>query len=99
MKLIEGKHLKAQVVNLKTGKSKPSNGKAMLLPAKEGTCEECATTHDASYPHNAQSLFYQFKFYNDHGRNPTWLDAMAHCDENMQKHWKEELTKRGVKLD
>jgi len=70
-----------------------------LMPAKPGTCPECAVAHDPTAPHNQQSLYYQYHFYADHNRWPTWDDAMAHCDEQMKVFWKEELRKAGAKLD
>jgi len=79
-KMIEGKHLKP----------------FSLFPAKPGTCPECAVEHDEKQPHNKQSLFYQFNFYNTHGVWPTWGDAMAHCDDAIKQYWKSELSKRGV---
>lgn len=99
-KPIKGKYLNNTFsVNLETGEQIPLKSKMQLLPAKEGTCEECAVDHEKIHPHNAQSLFYKYKFYNEHGKWPTWLDAMAHCDENIQNYWKAALNKRGVKLD
>lgn len=64
----------------------------------EGTCSECATKHEPNQPHNQQSLFYQYKFYNEHGRWPTWEDAMAHCDEQMKEFWCDQLQKLGVNV-
>lgn len=83
-KMINGKHLAG------------SAGSVMLLPAKPGTCSECAIAHDPAQPHNATSLFYQYFFYNWHGRFPDWRDAMAHCEEHVKKHWIIELSKLGV---
>ncbi|MBS3885585.1 MAG: hypothetical protein KGZ56_00850 [Dethiobacter sp.] len=80
--LIKGKHL----------------GPFQLFSAKPGTCQECAVDHNPELPHNRQSLFYQYKFYNEHGRWPTWEDAMAHCSEEMKEFWRSELTKKGVNL-
>lgn len=80
MSIIEGNHLKGW----------------QMLPAKKGTCEECATAHQPELPHNASSMFYQYKFYNEHGRWPNWEDAMAHCDEDMQKYWRKSLLTQGV---
>ncbi|HRR29660.1 MAG TPA: hypothetical protein P5270_09915 [Victivallales bacterium] len=77
-KVIQGKYLnKAVTVDIKTGKETPSKGSIMMLPAKEGTCEWCATAHDPDQPHNAQSLFFQYRFYNEYGKWPTWTDAMS----------------------
>ena len=80
MKPILGKHL----------------GAFSLLPAAPGTCPECAVVHPPEEPHDQQSLFYQYKFYNDHGRWPTWEDAMRHCSEEAKTLWREELRKLGV---
>lgn len=82
IKIIPGKHL----------------GAFGLMPAAPGTCPECAVDHPPELPHNQQSLFYQYKFYNDHGRWPTWEDAMSHCSEDMKTIWREELRKRGVEI-
>ena len=68
----------------------------ILLPAKPGTCAECAVNHSANFPHNRDSLYYQYRFYDQHGRWPTWADAMTHCDETMKAFWHSELAKRGV---
>ena len=69
----------------------------VLLPPKPGTCPVCAADHTPDLPHNRDSLFYQMRFYQRHGRFPTWADAMAHCSETMKAFWKAELIKRGVK--
>lgn len=61
-----------------------------------GTCPECAVTHDPDQPHNQQSLAYQYKFYDEHGRWPTWADAMVHCPDHIKQFWIEELAKCGV---
>ena len=82
MGVIKGKHL----------------GPMDLMPPHEGTCSECATDHDPKLPHNQQSLFYQYKFYNEHGRWPVWEDAMAHCSEEMKAFWRSELKKLGVDI-
>jgi len=82
IKIIPGKHL----------------GAFGLMPAAPGTCPECAVDHPPELPHNQQSLFFQYKFYNDHGRWPTSEDAMAHCSEEMKEFWRVELRKRGVEI-
>lgn len=83
MEIIKGKHL----------------GAFDLMPAKEGTCPDCAVAHDPIQPHNRDSLFYQYKFYNENGRWPTWKDAMAHCPDDIKAFWVDALKKRGVKID
>jgi hypothetical protein len=69
-----------------------------LLPCAKDVCQECAVDHEPEQPHNQQSLYYQYKFYAEHGRWPTWEDAMAHCSPEIQRLWKTELEKRGIKL-
>lgn len=69
-----------------------------LLPAKPGTCPQCATKHKPELPHNQQSITYQYWFYNEHGRWPTWADAMAHCSDQMREWWTAELAKKGVSV-
>lgn len=64
-----------------------------------GTCDQCATAHDPKQPHNAQSLAYQYKFFERHGRWPNWKDAMEHCSADVQKLWREALIARGVDVD
>lgn len=66
----------------------------MLLPPKPGTCPICATEHEREMPHNAQSLYYQYRFYGIRGRWPTWADAVAHCGDQMRAHWERELRAR-----
>lgn len=99
-KLIESKHLGGAItVDTRTGKQTKSKGTMHLMPAKDGTCEECATDHEAENPHNAQSLFYQYYFFNQHGRWPNWKDAMAHCTEEVKVAWTGALKEKGVRVD
>jgi hypothetical protein len=70
-----------------------------MLPPKPGVCQECAVDHPEEWPHNRQSLCYQYYFYNIHGRWPTWTDAMAHCDDEMKENWSKALMERGAKLE
>jgi hypothetical protein len=70
----------------------------MLLPPAEHLCQTCAREHQPEQPHDQQSLFYQYKFYQDHGRWPTWEDALAHCEPDVQELWRVELRKAGVQL-
>jgi len=81
-KIIPGKHI----------------GSFAMLPAPPDTCQECAVKHNPNMPHDRNSLFYQYKFYNEHGRWPTWDDAMAHCSEGMKVIWRKELRKLGVEI-
>ena len=75
------------------------HGMTMLGGVPEGTCPMCAVKHEPDQPHNLQSLAYQYKFYDQNGRWPTWKDAMAHCSDEIQELWKAELEKRGVKVE
>jgi hypothetical protein len=69
-----------------------------LLPPHPEACPECAVKHSPEYPHNAQSLYYQTKFYMQNGRAATWNDAMAHCSEEMQQAFTEEMLKHGIEV-
>jgi len=62
-----------------------------------GTCTECGIKHDHYLPHDRESLVYQYIFYDQHGRWPTWEDAMAHCTDKVKEYWREALVKRGIK--
>lgn len=81
-------------------KSKGNNlGGFKLLPCAPDVCQACAVDHDPSFPHNAQSLYYQYKFMETNGRFPNWGDAMAHCTEEMKLKWREQLVARGVPIN
>lgn len=67
-----------------------------LMPPAPDVCQQCAVDHDPDVPHNAQSMYYQYAFYSEHGRWPTWRDAMAHCSEGVQKAWAAALAAHGV---
>ncbi len=69
-----------------------------MLPCAKDVCQECAVGHDESQPHNKQSLYYQYHFYNEHGRWATWIDAMAHCSDMMREAWMDALAAKGVAL-
>lgn len=75
------------------------NTLTLLDSVQEGKCPECAVKHEPKLPHNRDSLFYQYKFYAQNGRWPTWKDAMAHCSNEMQKIWTAELLAKGVKIE
>lgn len=74
-------------------------GGMMLLPPAADTCQMCATMHEPEIPHNATSMYYQVRFKMEFGRDPTWHDAMAHCDEEIKKAWKEAMADQGVPLE
>lgn len=64
----------------------------LMSPAPD-KCPVCAVKHSPGFPHDRESLYYQVKFNMEHGRVPTWLDAMAHCTDQVKKIWIEELEK------
>jgi hypothetical protein len=82
-----------------TDMSKTTNlGGFTLLrpPVQEGQCPECHAFHDATEPHDNQSLFWQFNFREKHGRWSTWEDAMAHCTPEVRAMWISELGLLGI---
>lgn len=70
-----------------------------LLPPAPGKCPQCAVEHEPEQPHDATSMFYQFWFLGQHGRSPTWADAMAHCPEQVKLHWSLHLERLGIDLN
>ena len=73
-------------------------GLTLLGNTPPGTCHMCAEKHNPEEPHNQQSLTYQYKFYDQHGRWPTWKDAMEHCSDEAKAQWIEALKERGVEV-
>lgn len=69
-----------------------------LLQPRKDVCQQCAVDHPPDLPHDQQSLHYQYWFFSQHNRWPTWADAMAHCDEDMKVVWIEELAKHGIEI-
>lgn len=68
------------------------HGMMMVGKPPWGKCPVCATEHEPELPHNLQSLAYQYRFYDEHGRWPTWDDAMAHCTDEVKALWMEALS-------
>jgi hypothetical protein len=68
-------------------------GAFTLWPVAAGLCPECATAHASNEPHNQQSLLYQYLFFAQHGRWPTWTDALAHCGPEVRRLWVEQLVR------
>lgn len=66
----------------------------ILLPPSRDACPICATPHGPGDPHNAQSLYYQYRFHTAHGRWPTWADAVAHCLPTTREAWRRALQER-----
>lgn len=79
----------------------PNNlgGFTLLGKPAPGACEWCAREHPPELPHDQQSLYYQMRFKAKHGCWPSWMDALAHCDQAMKDAWIEALEERGVDLD
>ena len=80
------------------GYLKERHGMTLLGKIPEGTCQECAVKHASEQPHNRDSLVYQYKFYDKHGRWPTWADAMEHCPEEVKEFWMQALRERGIEV-
>lgn len=80
------------------GYLKERYGMVMIGKTPEGTCPLCGAKHDSEQPHNRDSLAYQYKFYDKHGRWPTWKDAMEHCPDEIKAYWIKALTERGVSV-
>jgi hypothetical protein len=72
-------------------------GQWMLLLASPDTYPECAVAHQPDEPHNQQSLYWQLRFHQKHGRFPTWADAMSHCTPEVQEDWRAKLIKHRVR--
>jgi hypothetical protein len=73
----------------------------MLLPPnpEAAGCPLCGAEHQPHEPHNRDSLHYNYDFLAQHGRWPTWRDAVAHCDPEVQARWLAALTQKGVNID
>lgn len=37
------------------------------------------------------TFYFIYRFYDGHGRVPSWEDAMEHCSPEMQEVWREKL--------
>ncbi len=82
------------------GDPRPKQATWLLMPVdtSDGRCSQCAVLHEPDQPHNQQSLAYQYAFYAEHDRWPTWADAMAHCDQETRELWTAALRERGVEV-
>ncbi len=72
------------------------NATWQILPAAPEVCSQCAIDHEPQEPHNRDSLHYQYTFHGEHGRWPSWADAMAHCSPQVKSMWRLALAERGV---
>ena len=75
---------------------KDRHGIMLVGQTPPGTCPMCAVNHPPEQPHNRDSMTYQYRFYDEHGRWPTWGDAMSHCREDVKAYWKDALIKNGI---
>lgn len=71
-------------------------GSIVVEAPRAGTCPVCAIEHPEEYPHNPCSLYYRMKFRQEHGRFPTWDDAMAHCPEPVCQKFIAYMRSRGI---
>lgn len=72
-------------VDMETGEETHEDFAFDLLPPAADKCQNCAGDHPEGAPHNRDSLYYQMAFQTDHGRAPTWEDAMEHCSEEVKQ--------------
>lgn len=61
----------------------------IIAPPRPGVCKLCALPHPPGQPHNPNSLYYQIRFRQIHGRFPTWTDAAQHCGKGAQSGGRE----------
>lgn len=87
---------KIQTVDLNTSETTESVTQFRLLPPHPNACQVCGQIHEPEQPHNKDQLYYQYSFFSEHQRWPTWQDALAHCTPEMQKAWHDALTEAGV---
>ncbi len=73
-----------------------SSGTMMLLPPAGDRCQTCAVDHEPEAPHNPDSFYWQVAFNLEHGRVPTWADALEHCAEDVREQWVAILATHGV---
>lgn len=74
-------------------------GFTLIKNVPPGTCPKCAVKHEPELPHNQQSIFWNYWFYEQNGRWPTWKDAMEHCTEEVKARWTQALAENGIILD
>lgn len=69
-----------------------------LMPVVAGACAVCASKHESNLAHNLHSLYYGMRFKIEHGRDPTWADAIAHLSDKDQAQWKAALRRANQKF-
>ena len=71
----------------------------LVLPPASGKCRVCAIAHLEELPHDATTFYYRMLFVNSYGRSPTWRDAMAHCEPDVQQVMAKRLESFGIDID
>ncbi len=92
-KQIPGKMIE---VDMETGEETVLAMSWHIMPPAAHLCQTCGADHPEGAPHNRQSLYYQTVFHAEHGRTPTWEDAMAHCNDDVKQLTIETLEENGV---
>ncbi len=62
-----------------------------LLPPKPGSCAICGVKHCDSRPHNPDSMYYKYRFYQLYDRFPTWSDAIEHLEKDKREFIKQRV--------
>jgi hypothetical protein len=91
--------VQCETVDISTGKVlKTETVPFQIMPPPAGACTVCGRSpaHRPDEPHDAQSLYYQYAFFAEHGRWPTWRDALAHCPDDIKSLWEQALRERGA---
>ena len=78
---------------------RPVGGKLQLMPPAPHLCQVCGSDHGAGEAHDPTSVYYQYAFYENNGRYPSWRDSIAHLDAEHQQHWLDELAEQGLDPD
>ena len=76
-----------------------TENKMVLMKPHPDACQVCGREHEPHLPHDQQSLYYQMAFHAQHGRYPTWEDAMAHCGPSVKHDWTVALRDHGIAID
>src|SRR5688572_1045122 len=59
-------------------------------------CSVCGDRHEPWDAHDATSPDYHRAFREKHGRNPSWMDALAHCSPIIKLYWVLQLKEQGM---
>lgn len=88
--------IKTTTVDMQTGETTEGTSQFVLMPPPDPpACQTCGREHDPEDPHDPAQLYYQYAFFGEFDRWPTWKDALAHCAPVVQAHWERELRVRG----